>query len=384
MADGLDLETTIADAVNDAQISDVDTNLDEGSDNAEVVDTPAVETPTETAPEAEAPAAETQNQQVAAPGAAQEATPQDEFDKLAGVPKTGFGGRENRIPYSRVKKITENAVNEIAEVALGRKLNQGEKAVDVVKAHVARIPELETKVTDYESRLNDVGQFEQVMANDPQRFLGMLSKVPAYREFFSWLDRAAEVMEKQAGAPAAGTPDVAAAPVADPNMPQPDEELSDGSKVYSMEGLQKLLDWKANQVATNVEARLTKQFEQQYKPMADDWQTRRRIEAARPFIQKQLEDAKKWPLFTESEDDIIKILRANPNISLEGAYREAVFPKLVADRNKAREQVIRDIQAAPTSTSVPSRVATKPSAPAPDGPRKLEDIIKEQVDSLKR
>lgn len=380
MSESLDLETTIADAVNDAQlpIDDVTTDVDtsvEATDTAEV--------PTETAPTDEASATEesTESQQIAAPGT----KTQDEFEKVAGVPQMGVAGRENRIPYSRVKQITENAVSKVAEAALGRKLNTGESAVDVVKAHVARIPELETKITDYESRLGSVGQFEQVMANDPQRFLTMLAKIPAYKEFFDFLNKAAEVMD----APTSGQPATARSttgePALDPNMPQPDEELSDGSKVYSMTGLQNLLDWKANQVAAQVESRLTAQFEKQYKPMAEDWQTRRRIESAKPVIQKQIEEAKKWPLFNENEDAIIKVLRANPTISLEGAYREAVFPRLIADRNKIRDGVIRDIQSAPTSTSVPARTASRPNAPTDNGaPRKLEDVIREQVDILKR
>lgn len=382
------LEDVITDSVNDA-VNDVDVS-DSSSDAAE--DATPAETPSasDSTPEDAAADTSADSSAVASPAAAATDAPadepQDEFSKLVGVPQMGFGGRENRIPYSRVKKITEKAADkaasDLAEVALGRKLNPGEKALDVVKAHVAQLPELQTKLTDYETRLSSVGQFETVMANEPERFLGMLARIPAYKEFFEFVQKASDLMDAQA----AGTPQAAGQePVtfaAGAGMPEPDEELSDGSKVYSMEGLKTLLAWNAQQV----EQKVTKQFEDRYKtvePAVKDWQEQRRIQAALPVVRKQIEEAKQWPLFTESEEAIIGVLRTNPQISLEGAYRQVVFPKLVAERNKVRQDVIREAQTAPTSTSVPTRAASKPGPQTGSGPRKLEDIIKEQVERLK-
>jgi hypothetical protein len=388
--DFVSLEDTIADAVNDAQIGD-EPAIEGATEEAAVDETPVESASSDESEAATEPDTHTEEtQEVASPAVkAQDTTMQDEFEKLAGVSATGFGGRENRIPYSRVKKITEKAVGELAEAALGRKLGQGEKALDVVKAHVAQIPELTTKVADYETRLNTVGEFEGVMANDPQRFLGMLAKIPAYQEFFQFVNHAYDHFSKTPGATAdqsqaQATPTEAAAQSIS-DMPQPDEALPDGSRVYSIEGLQKVLDWKAQQI----EARISKQFEgkytelqKQYEPIANDWRTQQRLAAAKPFVEKKLAEAAQWPLFTEHEEAILKVLQADPKISLEGAYQKVVFPKLLAERSSMKQGVIKEMQKAPTSTSLPSRSATKPVA-AKAGPRTLEDVIREQIETLK-
>ena len=109
---------------------------------------------------------------------------------------------------------------------------------------------------------------------------------------------------------------------------------------------------------------------------------RQRLEAVVPVIRKQIEEAKTWPMFNENQDEIVAALKANPNLSLEGAYRQIVVPKIVADRSRIKQDVLREAQHAPTSTSVPNRAATKPVAPTA-GPRSLEDIIKESIATLK-
>lgn len=379
------LEDVITDAVNDAQLPEEPVEV---ADTTTETPTEVAETPSETSVEATETPSEDTSIEVKSPAASQpaeaSAEPQDEFEKLAGVAQMGIGGRENRIPYSRVKKITEKAVSakeaELAETVLGRKLNPGEKAIDVVKQHVARLPELETKVNDYEARLTQVGEFETIMESQPQRFLQMLSQLPAYREFFDFVEQA---VSQQGGATQQQVAQQPAVSVDDP-MPEPDQELSDGSRVFSMEGLQRLLDWKARQV----EQKVTQTIEQRYKPIESEWQERRRIEATLPVVRAKLEEASKWPLFNESEEEITRVLAANPRMSLESAYQHVVFPKfqaerekLAADRNKLRQELLAELKQAPTSTAVPAR-ATKPNPPAA-GPRSLEDIIKDEISKLK-
>lgn len=373
-----DLESIIADSVNDATFDD--TPEVDAVETPEVEAAPVAESLADAEPATPEIVEEPATPEVQAATPATPAEPQDDFAKLVGVPQVGIAGRENRIPYSRVKKITEKAVSDIAEAALGRKLNAGEKASDVVKAHVAQIPTLTAKVQDYETRLNTVGQFEDVMVNDPNKFLTMLSKLPAYKDFFSFVQQAAAGIgqnQPAQGTPAAGQPAVAQNPA--DVMPEPDEELADGSRVYSMDGLKKLLAWNASQV----ESRVSKQFEERYKPIENEWQERKRLEAVVPVIRKQIEEAKTWPLFNDNQDEIVAALKANPNLSLEGAYRQIVVPKIVADRNKIKQDVLREVQSAPTSTAVPARAATKPVAPVGAGPRSLEDVIKESIASLK-
>lgn len=392
----VDLEDVITDAVNDSY-----SNTDTASETPEYetsADSPmripeddhTSESEPEPVVEATEEPSESPDIAVASPGARQqtaaEAAPktQDDFERLAGVPQLGIGGRENRIPYSRVKKITEKAVSEVAEAVLGRKLAQGEKAVDVVKAHVAQLPELQTKVSDYETRLDRVGEFESVMANEPERFLPMLAKIPAYREFFElveWAYNARQATQQPAGAtqqPQAGGNLPQPSATAGDGMPEPDEELSDGSRVYSMDGLKQLLAWNAQQV----ESRVTKQVEDRYRPIESEWKERRRLEATLPVIRAQIAEAQTWPLFNENEAAITAALEANKNISLEAAYRQVVFPKLVAERNSMRQNILQEVRNAPVATSVPRVPATRPAAPN-NGPRSMEDIIREAVATLK-
>ena len=386
-----DLEAVITDSLNDVTIDDTsDISVDTSSDDVST-DTSSVEASSETPTETAQDASETTQDastgyDTTAPGNAPtepSSDPKDPFEELAGVPKVGIGGRENRIPYSRVQKITERAVSNAIETALGRKLNPGEKGVDAIKTTLARVPELEAKTSDYESRLEKVGQFEQVMANDPDRFLQMLERLPAYKEFFSFVRNALQ---------GGGTPEQGAQAQAQPTqvddlaeMPQPDEELPDGSRVYSMEGLNKMLAWRDSRVASQVRKELAQEFEKRYSPMESEWQERRRIEMARPIIQRQMAEARTWHLFNESENEILDVLRANPTMQLAEAYQKVVFPKLVADRTKIREQVLQEIQTAPRAPAMQSRTNVKPQATTPStGPRSIEDIIKESVETLKR
>lgn len=389
----LELESVIEDSLNDAVA---------GIDEPEpVVDsTPAVEAePVSSDGTAEAigePAPSTQVTPNANAQTPEEPEFKDPFADLVGMPQMGVTGRENRIPYSRVKKITEKSASDaethVAEVVLGRKLNQGEKAVDAVKAFAAQVPELTTKVQDYEGRLNTVGQFEQVMANQPEKFLQMLAKLPAYKQFFTFVENAYNTMSQNAAAPvptqpAPGQQPIAAVPLAD-EMPQPDEKLADGSAVYSMAGLQKLVSWTQAKAREQAVAEATGQFnerysalEQRYAPIMQAWTEYQTRQSVLPQIQAQIAEAKTWPMFNELENEITQTLQADRTLTLEAAYRKVAFPKMIAERNNMRQDIIKELQTAPTSTAVSGR-SSKPNPPTPAGPRSLEDIIKEQLEGM--
>lgn len=369
-----DMEEVIRESVEDATQPEETPETVEAS--PEVVDTEDVEQVAVKSPAAAHAEEQPEEAQEAAPEGTE--APQDDFDKKYGVSAQSLTGRENRIPYSRVKKITEKAVSEIAEAALGRKLTAGEKAADVVKAHVAQIPELTAKVTDYEAKLDRFAQFENIIANQPEQFLQHLSTFPVYQPFFKAIDEMiAKVEQYQSGAPAAPA---ASAPVADPlgDMPQPDDTLADGSKAYSQQGIRALLDWNAKQT----ESRVLKQIEERYKPIEDKWQTEQRMQAIIPKVQAQVTEARKWPMFVEHEAEIVKLLQQDQNISLEGAYRQVVYPRLVADKEKMRQDLLKEIKQAPRATSLPSSPA-KPVTPVNTGPRDLADVIAESIKGLK-
>jgi hypothetical protein len=396
MDPSLDLEQTITDAVNDSNY-DITPDPIEDTSTEPTLDTAADEPP----PDAGVPSPsldDAESIQAPTPAQAQENAPQDEFERLVGIPQIGVAGRENRIPYSRVKKITEKAVSEVAEAALGRKLNPGEKPIDVVKQHVAQLPQLLETTRDYEQRLNVVGQFENLMANEPQHFLQKLASLPAYAEFFNFVEKAYQAYEAGGGsfgaaqgqtpqaAPTVGQQSGTSAPGQDAGdeMPEPDEVLPDGSRQYSMEGVKQLLAWNSRQVTSKVTKDLTTQFDQRFKPMETEWQAQKRIEATLPLIRVQIAEARSWPMFNELEDEIVKALEGDKTLSLEAAYRKVAFPKILADRTKIKQDVMAELQRSPVSTSVAAtRAATRPVTQNA-GPRSLEDVIKDSVESLKR
>lgn len=363
-----DLDSVIEDSISDSELpaeTPEDTSSDDASSETSEVASPATdtaETPEETPEPGEGETPE--------PGTTTPA-PQDEFAKRFGIPELGASGRENRIPYSRVKKIAEKAVSEVAEAALGRKLAPGEKAIEVVKQHVAAIPTLTSKVTEYEARLEKVGQFEDVLANQPRKFLELLETIPAYKGFFDTVRDALSKQDKPATDPGTET-------VVTDDMPQPNQELSDGTFVYDMDGLKGLLAWQAKQV----EDRVTKQVETRYSGMETAWREDQHIKSVVPVIRAQIAEAQTWPMFTENEAEITQVLESDKKISLEGAYRKVVFPKLALDRDKMRQSILAEVKAAPQSTAVGS--TTKSSVrPTTSGPRSLEEIISESIQSMK-
>lgn len=356
-----DLHEIIEDAVTDVEIP---------------AEEPAEETPVEPAPtealeaatepveaKTETPEGETPAEAPETPTEPVKASPKtDDFEKRIGIPATSATGRENRIPYSRVRKIVEKAI--------------ADEQKRVESSFNPKVKDYEDKVKDYEGKLEQVAKFEQIMLNDSNKFLKMLSSIPAYVPFFKAVEEAFEKANQLGQAPTPAKPTETVPTIDD--MPAPDQALSDGTKVYSMDGLKALLAWQAKQV----EGRVTKQMEERYKPIESAWQANERIQATLPKVRAQVEEARTWPKFVENEDEIVKTLQADPSISLEKAYQKVVYPKLLADRNKIREEVLKEMKTAPKATSV-ATTASKVSPQTHTGPRNLEDVISEAVKGLK-
>jgi hypothetical protein len=348
----IDLSEVIQDAVDDVHVdetlesSPAEETQPEVETGAEVEAQPEVQTD-EVAAE-QAPAEDSQNP-------LDPNSPQFAMDKKLGIP-SHTNGRENRIPYSRVKKIVEGAEK---------------RAIEPLQKQLA---ELTPKIQEYEQRLTQVAEFEQVMANDPGRFLDMLSTLPAYSQFFQLVE---QFVTSQSQGVQPAPEQVAQDIMANDPMPEPDDEDGTG---YTMEGLKKLLEWNSRVV----ESRVTKQVESQYKPIKDRFEAERTLQELTPKVQKQMEEAYKWPKFAENEAEIIQVLERYPTATLEQAYQHVVVPKLVADeqrlRNDIRQQVLGELKKAPpVSTGVPVS-GTKPRPASASGPRSLEEVIKEQME----
>lgn len=359
-----DLEQTILDSINDAELPP--DPLPEATEDSS---TEVVETPTE--PEVvESEATQAPPIEVPSPTAKTDDTKVEDFDKKYGLTPQSSSGRPNRIPYDRVTKIVAKAKKD---------------AIDDYKKEfepkVAKATEYEAKVKDYEGRLTKVAEFERVMLNEQDKFLEMLASQPAYKPFFT---KVADLLEKERLGTVGQPPTQIPTPPIPDDMPEPDQEFPDGSKVYSKDGLRKLLEWNASHAEDRAVAKVTEAFTKRFGPMETEWQQHQRIQTILPQINQQIADARQWPQFNENEQEITAALKANQRLSLEGAYRQVVFPKLVNDRNKIRQEVLAEVkQAKPTSTSTPVRPAKPTTTTESSGPRDLEDIIRQSLATLK-
>jgi type II secretory pathway component PulK len=222
----------------------------------------------------------------------------------------------------------------------------------------------------------DLDEMYTDLRGEPKAFLEKLAQHdPRYRAFLE--------------TPAA--PAQAVAPTAE--MPAPDVTLHDGSQTYSLDGLKKLLEWNT----ANVEARLMPKLDERLKP----WQDREKEAKAREEYEKaksvaserarsMMAEAQNWPGFKEHEADILKALQADteqaraagkrPTLSLDAAYRQAVLPKMTADRNKMREELLKEINGAaaktPTTTHGGAEVVKK------QGPADTRSIASRVIDQL--
>lgn len=344
------MDTVIADAVDDAAF-DASTPAETTPDTTEVA-----------APEAAAEPAEGSVFDNTAAEA--DAITQDEFEKRWGIPAKSVTGRENRIPHSRVKQMVSKAEAEAAA-----RLQKEWEA----KLAGERTP-LETKVKDYESRLEKVAQFEHILENDPPTFLSMLSQVPAYREFFENYSRLLKQVQGQQPAEAAPLIDHS-------DMPQPDQTLSDGSKVYSLEGLAKRDEWLARKIEERAIQQAEERLSKRYAPIEQEWQQQQRYQQMVPVIEKQIAEARTWPNFAELEPEVIKLLKADQQLSLERAYvkayQEHIVPKLTSDHNRVRTAILAELRQKPLSSSAPVQ-PVKP-APKPAEGRSMDDVIRDSL-----
>lgn len=318
-------------------------------------------------PEPEAVTAPSKGSSEAPAPVAKKAAPVDEFEKMFGIPAIGPHGRENRIPHSRVKSMVEKAVSKAKQ--------------DFESEHKPKFSELETKhkeyetkVQQYEAHLGKVREFEEVMVNKPDQFLKMLSALPAYSEFFQAVRVAFE--QAQNGGQSLVDEEIPA------DMPQPDHRLDDGTMVYTMKGLQARDAWNRAKAAAQAREETLAEVERRFGPIEREYQTQQRIQAVIPQIRQQVDEARTWPQFKENEEEITKVLQANPRISLEGAYRQVVFPRLTADRNKIREEVLREVKQAPRSTAAPA--GSVKATPANPANMTLNDKISEELKRLKQ
>lgn len=362
----LDLETVIEDAVQDSMEPDT---------SPEVPDVQASEEPSSGLGIGEVPEEATaQDPATGQPAVQAQVKPAGEVDAFAkrhGLQPQSVAGRENRIPYSRVRAIVGKVEAELQKVQAQLQETQ------------PKYQEYETKVRDYEERLTKVAQFEHALENDVPTVLNFLSQIPAWKPFFDYIEQLAQNAQGTKGQPNQPAEDK---PILDfSTMPQPDQLLPDGSRVYSMKGLQARDEWMARQLRDQAVKEAEAFLASRIQPIEEERRTRQAYDEhmARvvPQIERQVAEARTWPNFTELEPEIIQMIKADRNLSLEGAYMRAyqknIVPKLSADRNRVRTEVLSELQRQPKQTAAP--VVPGQPRQEPTGPRDMDSVIREAL-----
>ena len=217
---------------------------------------------------------------------------------------------------------------------------------------------LETQAKTLQGHLE---QLRAAVAGEPEAFL---------RELAGLDTRYARFLQAQA------QPEVAA-----PKMPDPDLPLQDGSRTYSVEGIQKLIEWA-------VEARMAPKVDERLKPLlearkADEARAQQDAfdRTQRERFQQQMSEAQAWPHFgkiaedgslTEFQSAVLKELQADsekanaegrrPSLTLEGAYIKAVSKRITEDDTTRRQRLMKEIASAPTSTATGAAPVDSPRA----------------------
>lgn len=135
--------------------------------------------------------------------------------------------------------------------------------------------------------------------------------------------------------------------------PLPDILIQEtGQRLYSAEQAQRLMEW----TEQRIDSRL--------KPLEERTAATQAETQARNDARSQIQDAEKnWPSFNDFAEDIFTELQKDRRLSLEGAYRRVVVPKI---RQQERAAVIQEMRGKgnagtgnPAGTSPASTVETQ-------------------------
>ena len=326
-----DLEHVISDALNDAG--------DVGADDSPATDTASGETPAAdpATPASSAPAEE------------------DPFAKEHGLVTRRPDGRENRIPYSRVKAINQRAI---------------EKAKAEWEGSLAQERQELARLREYQKALEP---FESVVDVDGDRLIQALAaRNPAlYGKF-------AKVLEQAAAA-------AAVAPEDQDPRPEPDFDLGDGRLTYSDKGFEKLRAWDRRQAVREAEERIAKRLkpiederEATRKQMADRQRQQHLEREAGAHVDKLLDRMRKLPGFTEHEAEILTAFKADPTATVHDAYLTVMLPKFQAGKTQMRTEVLDEIKRTPRKTSESGGAVDEG-----ERPQSIEDLIRASVAGLK-
>lgn len=345
--DGLDVPDSSDDDGDDAPPTVEDSSDDTSADTP---DTPANTTPVEEeSTEESAVDAVAETPEVPEQTEAQQEQQQAEDDLAAalglGAPPTDPQKRKQwwktRMPYSQVHKVVQEREKKLQE------------------AHAAALQEHTGQLTKYETRIADVAKVENIISNNPEQYVTTLAQL-----FPETYGRIFAPLFQQDAQP---LPEVQDQPL---SMPEPDLDLGDGSKTYSLEGLKGFAQWVRDDTLRefNAQFRPHLDYVQQQKEYAlQQAQAQERYQQGMQTAQGALEEVKTWDLGAENITEILtEAAKLDPRYdaltALSMAYRKVVVPKLKLSQDEMRAQILKDMKKASakkTATQVTQTVRTK-------------------------
>lgn len=292
----------------------------------------------------------------------------DDFDQVQPETTDALGRKiKNKIPHERVgvmigKKVAAREKELISQVAkeLGITKAEAELTLDDVLGNVR---ESGSKYKVAEERVQIAEAVEAIMEQDGDRFIKMLAE--ANPQMYGKFLKVLEAVEQ--------------AQAAEDLEPEPDYDMGNGQKTYSLDGMRKRDEWRDKQT----EKRILAQMDQRLSPYEKERKAREQKERiaeihtqATDALNKTLDRASKWPGFLDNQEAIAKLIVDNPQLELVDAYMQVVPTKLAADRTKMRAELIAEVNSEPHSTSVQVSPA---AAKKTTGPKTTEDFAREAI-----
>ena len=277
----------------------------------------------------------------------------DDLDReleALGVKAPVEGQRENRLPYSRVKKIVENAIKK------------------QTTAHEAALNTRAQREAAYQRELEVYRRTDAIIRSDPDRFLGMLAALnPQYKKFLA----SGNGEGTQRAQPAGRSTDP---------MPPPDGEYADGTKGYTPDGLAKLLDWRDRQTEARVASRIEQQYNERFGPIEQHYRTAQYTGQLRGKVRGQIENLKHAfgaDLIDTHQNSIALAMKADPRLTMAEAAAMVLVPKISAERTTMREAILKELQGRPKAATAAKPVAV--SAGESDEADTTTDVVRKAV-----
>lgn len=358
-----------------------DSGLAERSDTGELVgmsDSPDQDD-TQTAALAEGDGAETPAAEVEAKPEeakpeekAEEEKPEaDETDlelQALGLKGKDDRGVESRIRYSRVKKIWGNYKTKLEK--------------EITERHQQEFEPVKQELETIKARVEPLMNAEKMLDTDPARYFATIGMInPALRQFLNPALFGGQPPQQQQ----AQTP-----PPQDDPMPGPNAVFPDGTKGYDMEGIQKLNEWNRRQAEASITAKMEARFG---KPI-EDFTRQQRETAERNMYEERVKQniatAQKvyGQAFTEDfgaygqikpTSAVLKVMKEQ-NLGFLEACAVALVPKLHADKNAIRAQVLAELDTAGKNKLAASRPSpAQNQIPGKGAAQTPEEIIAEQM-----